>query len=238
MRKILLSLLLPCLLLGASRAVASPRHFAWSYGVDTGADGEVGLELWVSNNIFDLHHPESQSWDLWWGGTGTLTDWLEIGVFADADQDQDPEGSSGMHFDSLHTQLRFHVAAPLAIITDVTLGRGGRADSTPGGLVLVAGHHAIGAVDLIINAGGGYDYLASGPELDASTGATVKLGNYFHVGGEAFMHWFSDPNTVIAYAGPTLELAWGRMWLTGNVAIGQAAGNPSTCSRLIFAIAI
>src|SRR5262249_11814881 len=98
-------------LLASASAEASPRRYVWSYGVETGSDGEVGLELWLTNRIGNLHQASAQGWDLWWGGTGSLSDRLELGVFAVADQ----ELESGLHFDGLHTQLRFRLAQPLAV---------------------------------------------------------------------------------------------------------------------------
>jgi hypothetical protein len=220
-------------LLACGSAAASPRRYVWSYGVETGSDGEVGLELWLTNRI-DLHQTSAQGWDLWWGGTGSLSDRLELGVFAVADQ----ELESGLHFDGLHTQLRFRLAQPLAVVTDVVIAPGGKSDNTPGALALLVGRVEAGGFDLTANAGGGYDYTGSGPEIDGSVGASVKTGNYFRVGAEAFMHWFSDPDVLVLYAGPTVELAWGRMWVTANVAFGRASGNAASCSRLIFAIQI
>jgi hypothetical protein len=213
-------------------AAASPRRYAWSYGVETGSDGEVGLELWVSNQFPDIHHSESQSWDIWWGGTGSLTDWLELGIFADADQDF----GEGMRFDSLHTQLRFRLAPPLAIITDVTFGREGQADNTPGALALLVGRFESGGVDLTGNLGGGYDYSGDGFEVDGSVGASVKTGNYLRVGAESFVRWFPDDDKVSLLAGPTLSLAWARLWVTANASFGREGGNVASASRLIFAI--
>jgi hypothetical protein len=221
-------------LFASASAAASPRRYVWSYGVETGADGEVGLELWLTNRIGNLHQANVQGWDLWWGGTGSLSDRLELGLFAVADQ----ESESALQFNGLHTQLRFRLAQPLALVTDVVFAPGGKSDNTPGAVALVVGRVEAGGFDLTANAGGGYDYTGSGPEIDGSLGASVKTGNYFRVGAEAFMHWFTDPDFLVLYAGPTVELAWGRMWVTANVAFGQGGGNPASCSRLIFAIQI
>jgi hypothetical protein len=86
------------------------------------------------------------------------------------------------------------------------------------------------------NLGAGYAYLAPTAQLDASVGATLRLGELVHLQAEVFSHYFPQKDYLVVYAGPGVELVKGRFWVTANVAFGVDGGAAASCTRVILGL--
>lgn len=215
-------------------AYASYRNYVWTYSNAVGADGDAGVETWVTNFLNDMRRPQQQGWAIWWGGTATLNDRLELGIFAVTGG----PASALQTFSGLHTQLRLRLSDNFGAVADLVVGDHGRADEVSGGGYLV-GRVERGAFDFTANLGTTYDY--SGPDLEiyGATAASYQLTELLRVTAEAFIHYFPGGEVArpyVLYAGPGLALVKGRFWADVNVGFGPAFGVTSGCSRLILGV--
>jgi len=96
-------------LLPGRPAMAGPRPYAFSQGVDSLPDGTVELESW-----FSAEKPRSgfAGWDWWLGPVAGLTDRIEAGLFAILEQP--PVSGPGATSTVALSSLRFHASWLLA----------------------------------------------------------------------------------------------------------------------------
>ncbi|MHB1844500.1 MAG: hypothetical protein ACYCWW_06665 [Deltaproteobacteria bacterium] len=91
------------------RALAVTRSFTETYETRTGAQGDAQIETWVDD---DRAIGDWDTWRVWWGGTASLTDSLEVSAYAVMAQDAYgyglPQGgvSSGLALEMIYLMVR------------------------------------------------------------------------------------------------------------------------------------
>lgn len=73
-------------LVTAATGRASTRAFAETFETRTGSQGDAQIETWVDNADASVTLGNWSLWRIWWGGTASITDALEVSVYVTAAQ--------------------------------------------------------------------------------------------------------------------------------------------------------
>lgn len=103
-------------LLPATAGQAATRAFAEGYETRTGAEGDAQVETWVDDGDATGNW---NIWRIWWGGTASITDALEVSVYVTAAQEraenppvmstQPGTASSALELEMLYLMARYRV---------------------------------------------------------------------------------------------------------------------------------
>ncbi len=92
-------------LIPAGVSEAATRAFAETFETRTGSQGDAEIETWVDNDDGSIGVGNWTLWRLWWGGTASITDALELSVYVTAAQqrggysDLNGQASSGLELE-------------------------------------------------------------------------------------------------------------------------------------------
>ena len=225
-------------------AVAGPRPYAFSQGVDSLSDGTLELESW-----FSAEKPRSGAagWDWWLGPVAGITDRIEAGLFAIFEQPavSAPGATSTVALSSLRAHASWLLADKAAWPVDVRLRAeyGQRvAAGTPNTAWLTAiVSRDIGRLNLTANLGG-YLEMADDetvPELVGSFGSTIELPAGFRLGGEILTaKELKTGSSIELWAGPSLAYGRGRFWVAATFGLGLTDDTSHHRGRVLFGLTL
>ena len=230
-------------LLPSRAAMAGPRPYGFSQGVDSLPDGTLELESW-----FSAEKPRSGAagWDWWLGPVTGLTDRIEAGLFAIFEQPAaSPGGTSSVALSSLRAHASWLLADKAAWPVDVRLRAeyGQRvAAGTPNTAWLTAiVSRDLGRLNLTANLGG-YLEMADDEtlsELVGSFASTMELPAGFRLGGEIFTEKeLKAGGKTEVWAGPSLAYGRGRFWLAATFGLGLTDDTSQHRGRVLFGLTL
>jgi hypothetical protein len=93
-----------CLFAGTGRAAT--RAFAETYETSTGSQGDAQIESWVDD---DHAFQDWDVWRLWWGGSASITDSVELSAYVIAAQQEGSNDAmgSGLQLEMLYLMARW-----------------------------------------------------------------------------------------------------------------------------------
>jgi hypothetical protein len=224
-----------------SDALAGARPYAFTQGVDSLPENDVELESWFTA---DTPRAGGSGWDWWLGPVVGITDQLEVGLFAIAQQLAPTADMAPPPFvlNSLRLQVTYLLAPKAEWPVDVRM-RAELRQPIVAGEVYATWLSAIVAKDfakLNVTANvGSYLEFDGGPGkyFQYGLGASYELLRGLRGGGELFGDGEYSDASHDHFIGPSVAFGRGRLWFAGTLGFGLDQASSKRRGRLVVGVA-